>query len=168
MTDRLKRTVKIPKPTKVKTDDRGRTVWVDTVETAEFELMSTVMLKRIIDSDDESSKDKLRTAASAKEGILARDIKTDRFAVLDDDELRKVLENDATTAKRPADVTFEPAYSMDGSDDGLSDDEEELSLVSTQKLRRMLGQECDDSDKDEIEDELQVTSSQSFDPYNNS
>ena len=38
-------TVRIRRPAKVTTDDRGRTVWADTVETAELELVSTAELQ---------------------------------------------------------------------------------------------------------------------------
>jgi hypothetical protein len=53
MTEKFKKTVKIVRPPKVKTDERDRSVSTETVETATLELVSTQMLKKIFETNDE-------------------------------------------------------------------------------------------------------------------
>ncbi len=57
MNDKLKQTMRILRSPKVTTDDRGRTVWVDPIETAKLELVSTQMLTQIIESGDVHTND---------------------------------------------------------------------------------------------------------------
>ena len=157
MSDELKRTVRILRHPKVTSDDRGRTVWVDPVESAELELVSTTMLERVLSSDDESRKRKLKHAAAGKDGVLAHDPQKDSFEIVDDADLMALLEMTphGMDAIKSADVTYEPLSS-------LADTGEELSLVSTQALRRIL--KIDDEvvvDEDEPDD-------RGFNPYDNS
>ena len=156
MSERLKQTVRILKRSKVQTDDRGRSVWVDPVDTAELELVSTVMLKRMLDSGDEQRKDRIRKAAQGKDGVLARDAENDTFEIIDDDDLQQALQAASdTTDVKTTDVSVEPLMDRADSDD------EELSLVSTQALRRILTK-----DAPQTEDSLPVEEEQGFDPYN--
>lgn len=155
VTDKLKRTVRIVRP-KVATDDRGRTVWVDPVQTAELELVTTGMLKLILDSDDEDKKQQIRKAAEGKDGMLAHDPERDTFEIVDDNDLQEFLQSDQASVEstKPAEVTLEPLST-------LADEEVELSLVSTQMLRRVVGdtQEQGDAEEDSLDT--------GFDPYDN-
>jgi hypothetical protein len=159
MSDELKRTVRILRHAKVSSDDRGRSVWVDPVESAELELVSTVMLERVLSSDDEDRKRKLKEAAAGKEGVLAHDPEKDSFQIVDDADLMAMLEMTphGMDAIKSADVVYEPLSS-------LADTGEELSLVSTQALRRILKIE----DEPQGSDEEDALAGRGFNPYDNS
>lgn len=152
----FKRTVKIVHRPKVTTDGRGRTVWADPVETTELQLVSTQMLQQIIDSDDDSKKDRIREVAEGNDGLLAHDVENDSFEIISDDDLQQILDSDLAqpVAKKVADVIYEPLTET-------VNEVEELSLVSTQVLRRMLNPEEDE----ETPEEAPIESG--FDPYNN-
>jgi len=152
MQDDLKRTVRIVKDSRVGTDERGRTVWTGPVETAELELVSTVMLRKIIDSGDKAS--------AEKEGILARDASSDEFRIIDDEDLKAAIDSAAGAASHAphADVVQEPVIRS-------TEQAEELSLVSTQALRFMLGQ--DEAPADPDDDDALPGKGGGFDPYNN-
>ncbi len=125
-------TVRIRRPAKVTTDDRGRTVWSETIETAQLELVSTAQLKTILQSDDEDSRSSIERLILGKDdGVLARDPATGLFEVISDEDLQAILASDhkLPPTRRPADVTLEQVG--DDSGDGLS-------LVSTQMLRRII------------------------------
>lgn len=157
MNDKLNQTQRILRSSKVKTDQRGRTVWSDTVETAKLELISTQMLKQIIASDDTDANSRLREVAEGDSGLLARDTEKDRFEIINDEELQRILDGtDTESAEKPAaDFVDEPPV-----EDAA--DEAELELVNTQMLRVMLGTEDDDPVATEEPDES------GFDPYDSS
>lgn len=157
MADRLDKTVRIVRRSKVATDDRGRTVWTDPVDSAELELVTTTMLTHMLESDDEEQRQRIREAAANKEGLLARDVEKDQFEIIDDEELQAALAASAATspATRPADVTFEVVS------DHICGDTDELSLVSTQALRRILHKDSEQAGED-----LAVDDDGGFDPYN--
>jgi hypothetical protein len=159
MSDEFKRTVRILRHPKVKSDDRGRTIWVDPVESAGLELVSTVMLERVLSSDDENRKQKLKDAAAGKDGVLAHDLEKDSFEIVDDADLMAMLEMTphGMDAIKSADVIYEPLSS-------LADTGEELSLVSTQALRRILKL---DNETDAAEDNDESVD-RGFNPYDNS
>lgn len=158
MSDKLKETMRILRSSKVTTDDRGRTVWVDPVETADLELVSTQMLKQIIDADDPEATGNLLEVASGEEGLIAHDAEKNRFEVISDEELQKILDgtDSEETKKTTTDVIYQPL--VEAADDG-----EELELVSTQMLRRILHTE---DDEEETKQELDIGGG--FDPYNSS
>lgn len=84
MSQVLKQTLRILK----KPDDDGssRNVWSDPIETAEFELVSTMMLQKIMLSDDASAKKKIEDVAAlgvAADGVLAHDAENDRYEIVD-------------------------------------------------------------------------------------
>jgi len=147
-------------PAKIKTDSRGRSVWADAVETAQLELISTEQLQALLASDDIVSQRSIEEAASCgDEGVLARDAATGIFEIIDDFDIQAILEGNLNeTARRSseAEVILEPAE-MPG-----TSAPEELSLVSTQMLRKVLGE--DDSNESESTPEL----GGGFDPYNSS
>ena len=148
MSEELDRTVKIQRHAKVGTDSRGRTVWTKPVEPVELELVSTMMLENLIESADESHKQRMRELADGQEGVLARDTSNNEFEIVRDDELEAALQaaNRETTGKVPAGFTLERVDE--------SDSVEELSLVTTQVLRKMIGGEPEtDSDDLDLSDD---------------
>ena len=138
MGDDLKQTIRIQRDTKIGADSRGRSVWTKSIEPTEFELVSTIMLRKILDSDDEDKKRKIRDAAGGEDGVLAQDTSTDEFEIISDDELQRALaqSDEQSTSNRSADVVLEALEKADS--------DEELSLVTTHVLRRKLGAEAPD------------------------
>ena len=133
-------------------------MWAEAVETAEFELLSTVALKKILKSNDEGAKKSIAAAAeSGDEGLLAMDTATGHFEIVDDADLQAILEQDLRPPKheKVSDVIYEPAFNSENSID-------ELSLVSTLALKKILNEEDDDVT---IAEEID---SAGFDPYDNS
>lgn len=157
MNDKLNQTMKILRSPKVKTDDRGRTVWVDTVETANLELVSTQMLKQLIEEGDADTNETLREVAAGSDGLLARDVDKGRFEVISDEELQRILDGTDTDhiGHKSAQLVEEAVV------DSVSE-EEELELVSTQMLRTILGPE--DADLEKVVD----PAGGGFNPYDNS
>lgn len=156
MSDENKRATPTLKPAKVRTDGRGRSVWADPVATAKFELVTTGELRVILDSDDKESVRAIEDAATAADdGVLARNAETGMFEIIDDTDLQALLDNDFGLPEkgRPADVTLEPL--------APGDDDESLSLVSTQALRKIIGAE---PEEDAESEELNIGGG--FDPYN--
>ena len=159
MSDDLFKTVRLVRRGKVTTDDRGRSVWAEPVADAELELVSTQMLQQMLESDDEERKEQLKTASTASDGVLARNTSTEEFEIINDDDLKAALSvaEDSSGPGRVADVIYEPVV-----DDAGQDDAEELSLVSTQMLRTMLG--TDEEPEDAVK--AQEEDGGGFDPYN--
>ncbi len=159
MSEELKQTVRLIRRGKVHTDDRGRSVWSEPVEDVELELVSTQMLKTMLVSGDDERKEKLRAAADMREGVLAQNVQSGSFEIIDDDDLEAALKSVAEDSGpgRVADVVYEPVSGSEPEAD------EELSLVSTQMLRRILGDEDDGGDDAEA-----IEPEQGFDPYNSS
>jgi len=154
MNDKLDQTQRILRSSKVSTDDRGRTVWTDPVETARFELMSTQMLKQVIDAGDAGDTAKLQEMASGEEGLIARDMTDGRFEVISDEELQHILDGteEEFAAKRAKDAQELAEETAEAEDD--------LELVSTQMLRVILGTEPDEQEE--------IAKESGFNPYDNS
>ena len=146
MKDRLKQTVRIVRKDKVTTDDRGRTVWNVPIEETELELVSTAMLKKLIDSDDEERRQRLEVAARGKEGVLAHSPTSGSFEIIDDDDLRAALDDAGNVPENVDAAEFRDESLLDRADTG----DEELSLVSTQMLKVML--EIDEGEESEEPD----------------
>jgi hypothetical protein len=147
--------VLVRRPTKLKTDSRGRSVWADPVESAKLELVSTQTLKQILSSSDQQNRKAIEEAANtATDGVLARDPATGYFEIIDDADLQAILETNSDLPKmtRPVDVTLEPLHDYA--------DNESMSLVTTMALRKVLTKSDDDSSA-ETEVDLSGT-----DPYN--
>lgn len=145
---------------KVRTDGRGRSVWADTVNTAKFELVTTQELRTILASTDDEQRESIeQAAATADDGVLARNADTGLFQIIDETSLREILDHDAQPAGRPADVTLEPLES--------EEDSPSLSLVSTQALRKIIRSETPENPSDELLD-ADIIDTGGFDPYNSS
>ena len=161
MSDNESRKVLVKRPARITTDGQGRSVWADPVESAELELVSTQMLKVMLTSKDQQDRDAIEAAAAgAEEGVLVRNAETRRFEIISDEELQAILDenDDLPAVSRPADATLQP----------LKDyaDNDQLSLVSTQALRRVL--DGDDSEEDTVEVEVLFDAGGGFNPYDNS
>ena len=143
------RKVLVKRPSRITTDGRGRSVWADPVESAELELVSTQMLKVMLTSRDDSDREAIRVAANTEtEGILARNPESGSFEIIDDDELQAILDVNQGLPKisKSTDATVEPLRDYA--------DHEELSLVSTQALRKVLHRDEEESANDpELPDE---------------
>ena len=158
MSDDAPAKVLIKRPSKIRSDGRGQSVWADPVESAELELVSTQTLKQILASSDDKNRQSIADlATTAGDGVLVRDPATGMFKIIDDEELQQILANDDSLPKlsRPSDVTLEPLH--DYSDD------DHLSLVSTQALRRILPGA--DSDEDDAGDKEEGAIDTGFNPY---
>lgn len=158
MSDKLTQTIRIAK---VKTDDRGRSVWAEPVDETELELVSTMMLKQMLQGDDRDQKQRLAKAAAGKPGVLAHNVGNDDFEIIDDDDLKAALasaDNETSLAAPADDVIHESLLER------ADTDNEALSLVSTQALRQILNQ----SDDTAGDDALEFDSGGGFDPYNSS
>jgi len=157
MTDSKKSatTVVIRRPTKVKTDKRGRSVWAGAIEETELDLMSSQDLKLALQAADDADRESIRAIAeSGKNGVVARERGTGLYHVISEDELQELMDNDAALSASIRGLEMAPE-----SADGDSDSEEALALVSTQALRRML-------DPIEVEDALDLSDDNpGFDPY---
>jgi len=146
MGDELYRTVKIKLNRKDGTDSQGRTVGTNPAEETEFELVSTMMLKQILDSDDDEKKDQIRGLADEGDGVLACSTGTDEFKILLDDELESALKGSSA----PGLANLAGGYAIERVDE--SEKEEDLALVSTQLLRAMLPEaDKPEADKPEAE-----------------
>ncbi len=159
VSDEFKQTVRIVRKPKVALDERGHSVWTEPVEAVELDLVSTTMLRKILDSDDEKARQRIEEAAKGKDGVLAHDTRNNQFEIIDDDDLQAALDSAASTPDqpKPADVVLAPV-----SEHG-SEDEEELSLVSTQMLRQILAGDEDEALIDPGDD---GDDGGGFDPYN--
>jgi len=155
MSDDTPNKVLVRRPTKIKTDSRGQSVWADPIESAELELVSTQTLKQILSSSDDKNREAIKDAANtATDGVLARDPATGFFEIIDDTDLQAILDANADlpNLSRPTDVTLEPLHDYA--------DDENLSLVTTMALRKVLA-----NDSDDITNEAEVETS-GMDPYN--
>lgn len=146
----LTRTVRIIRKPKVALDERGHNVWVDEVETAEFELVSTMMLQAIIESGDDAQKAQLRAAADAGDGVLTHDAEKNLFEIVDDEDLMAALRNADDSAPPSVGETVET----------IDEQDDQFELVSTQMLKAMLDPDSAQEKADEIDT--------AFDPYNSS
>jgi len=141
MGDELYRTVKIKLNRKDGTDSQGQAAGANPAEETEFELVSTMMLKHILESDDDQKKDQIRGLANEEDGVLACSTGTDEFKILPDDEIEAALK--ASPNPQLADLAGGSALDVTET----SDEEEDIALVSTQLLRTMLH----DDDKTDVE-----------------
>ncbi len=158
MSDRESKKVLVKRPARITTDGRGRSVWADPVESAELELVSTQMLKTILTSRDKADREAIeKVANTSAEGVLARSPGSGKFEIIDEDELQAILDvnQDLPKLSRPADATLEPL--RDYADD------EELSLVSTQALRKVISDDIEECAND-ADAEADPTG---FNPYDN-
>ena len=150
MSDRKSAKVMVQRRSKIAADGDG-----SAIESTEVELVSTQMLKQILSSNDPENRKAIEEAAkSAGDGVLARNPATGYFEIIDDDELREILDSDQDLPKlsRPSDVTAEPLHDYA--------DNEHLSMVGTEALRRVL----DHDDKEEDSEAAEVEAGE-FNPY---
>ncbi len=155
MSETASKKVLVKRPAKIASDGHGRSVWVDPIDSAELELVSTQMLKVMLSSRDDAERKAIEEAAdTSANGVLARDPANGQFEIIEEDELQAILNENQGLPEmsRPSDATLEPIR------DYVDDDH--LSLVSTQALRKVL------SGDDVDEPEPAVNEPTGFDPYN--
>jgi hypothetical protein len=161
MSDEKTVRIRIPQPAKIKSDGGGRSVWNDPIDTIEFELVSTQMLRTMLDSKDDKQLKAIEDIAdTGEQGVLARNAGNGAFEIIDDIDLQAILDSDPGLPKvsRPSDITLVP-LAEDAESAG-----EELSLVSTQALRKVLGKPPEKDAKPKVE----LKPGGGFDPYNSS
>lgn len=129
-------------------------------DTIELELVSTQALNVMLESQDEIERQAIEDIAEMNEpGVLARNTQSGSYQIIDDDDLQAILDDnsDLPKVRQPSDITLEPAHPTSAESAG------ELSLVSTQALRKVLG-------KSEVEnvDGTPQQILENFDPYNSS
>ncbi len=87
MSDEFKQTIRILRKPKPGGGDSDRNVWSDPVDTIELELVSTVMLKKVLSSNDDSAKRKIEQAFDDNrdtDGLLAHDPASGSYQIVDD------------------------------------------------------------------------------------
>jgi hypothetical protein len=132
-------TIRIRRPAKVTTDERGRTVWKETVETAQLELVSTAMLHKILQSSDDDTRTAIERVVSGKEeGVLARDPATGLFEIISEADIQAFLKESDTHP----DSGRSPEFTLEPENPNANDAGDELSLVSTQVLRKILDKDA--------------------------
>jgi hypothetical protein len=137
------KTVQIRKVDKIAPDLRGRSVWLGKVEPVELELVSTSALEKILKSEGGQTVSEIRKlAAGRKDGVHARDTATGHFRILSEADLRKAA--DAPPGEAPKRSNLVKAEPIDESTRRKAD---ELSLVSTQILRKIVPPEEDAAKK---------------------
>lgn len=123
---------------------------------AELELISTQMLKQILSSADSENRAAIEEAANTeKDGVLVRDTATGYFEIIDNAELQQILDcnDDLPAFTRPSDPTLTPLHDYVETDS--------LSLVSTQALRHVFG----DEEKVQEADPDKEVNVRGFNPY---
>jgi hypothetical protein len=148
---------------KVGPDPRGRSVWLGEIEPVELELVSTDALQKILKTEGgETSVEIRKLAAGRKDGVLARETATGRFQILSDADLRKASEAPPGDApRRSGGVTAAPIS------DATREKAEELSLVSTQRLRKLVNPDSP-SASEPAKPGGRKDKSGGFNPYDNS
>jgi hypothetical protein len=162
MADDFTKTVRIQRQTRVAEDDRGHNVWVGKVESVELELVSTTALQKLLKTADGKTQSEIRQLAAGKaDGVLARDTATGVFQIVSNEDLKTAV--DITTSKD------RPARGSEIQGAPLSEKTlqaaEELSLVSTQILRKVI--KPDDGDKDTKPKAGKKDKFGGFNPYDN-
>jgi hypothetical protein len=152
----LKQTVRLLRPASATSGEGANSDAGGAVEETELELVSTAMLRAMLESGNADHQRRLRDAAAGKQGVLAKNLGSGNFEIIDDDDLKTALAAAATD--RAAKVSAKPL--LERADKG----DEKLSLVSTQALRQMLGQvEKEPAKKDKVKPKAPGGG---FDPYN--
>ena len=128
------KTVQIRKVAKVAPDDRGRSVWLGKIEPVELELVSTTALQKILTTEGGRTRSEIvKLAAGRKNGVLARDTATGHFRILSEADLKNAVDAPPGDGpKRSAEVKAAPMTET------TFRRAEELSLVSTQILRKVV------------------------------
>jgi hypothetical protein len=130
----------------------------------ELELVSTIVLEKILGSNDAKSRDEIRRLATGKkDGVLARETATGHFRIVSQGEAKRRVESgDRQPALRQARITQKPAAET------VRQSADELSLVSTQVLRKVLNLEEPVKEEKPAAGIIRKDKHGGFDPYNNS
>ena len=158
MSDELKNTIRFRRANQGDGDTSGSAA---TTEMSEFELVSTQMLEKILVAKDDAPKNRIRDLADYEDGWLARDTASKDFEIVKDDELERALKSAGKSGKpqKDAEVSYE---AIGGPAEGENED---LCLVSTQHLRKVL--KVEPEEKPKPKPEAPKVESRGFNPYNN-
>jgi hypothetical protein len=130
------KTMQIRKIDKVAPDHRGRSVWLGKIEPVELELVSTTALQKILKTGGGETRAEIeKLAAGRKNGVLARDSATGHFRILSDADLNKAATAPPAPTEGPKRSGVTTGAPMT---DTVRKKAEELSLVSTQILRKVV------------------------------
>ena len=133
--------VLVRRPARNTADSRRRSVGADPVESAKLELVSTQTLKHILASSNDQNRNAIADAAGhcnrrcactgSSHWLFSR--------LIDDADLQTILDSnsDLPQLSRPVDVTLEPLRDYA--------DNENLSLVTTLALRKVLSTDDNES-----------------------
>ncbi len=89
------KTVRIQRTSRAAPDERGHNVWVGKVEAVELELVSTMALRKILQTADGPTQVEIRELAkSNKDGVLARDIATGHYQIVSEAELKAIAKTE--------------------------------------------------------------------------
>lgn len=128
------KTVQIRKIDKHAPDTRGRSVWLGKVEPVELELVSTTALQTMLRTEGGNTRVEIqKLAAGRKNGVLARDTATGHFRILSDADLKKAATAPPGEGPKRSGIVTAPPLS-----ETTRKKAEELSLVSTQILRKVV------------------------------
>jgi hypothetical protein len=172
MADDPTKTIRIKRSSRVAEDPRGRNVWVGRVEQpAELELVSTTALEKILTGGDGNARVEIRKLAeSGRDGLLARDTATGHYEIVGKDELRQIAETGQVPPPgREGAVNLAAPLSKDSARKA-----DELSLVSTMMLRKVIGADgkaefvSPGGDKPKEPEKAGRDKFGGFDPYNKS
>ena len=156
MSNDLEKTIRLRRPATPGSDTSDG---ADTQATAEFELVSTQMLERILVAENQAPKQQIEELADSDDGWLAREADGDKFEIVKDEELEAALRamNEGHDPLDVPDASFERV-------DALKETASDLCLVSTQHLRRVLSP---DAEEEDLADKI-MREARGFNPYNNS
>ena len=136
---------------KIKIDDRGRTVWVGAIETADFELVPTSRIRAILESGDEGRIDEIsRIARTGPQGVLIQNCNDGHFGVLEQANLDQLLQDPNAPVVRQADEQ--------AATESATESEVDMELMDTLMLRKILVSEGKF-------DEVELQENEGGDPY---
>ena len=136
---------------KIKIDERGRTVWVGEIETADFELVSTSRIRAVLESGDENKINEISLIArTGPQGVLIQDCNDGHFSVLEPASLDKLLQDPDAPVVREADEQAAAVSATESNND--------LELMDTLMLRKILVSEGNI-------DEFELEANEGGDPY---
>jgi hypothetical protein len=165
MTKDHTKTQRIRDPGKVAPDLRGRSVWLGKVEPVELELVSTTALEKILKTEGGKTRTEIqRLASGRKNGLLARDTATGHFRILSDADLKKASAAPPSPADGPKRGNVSTGAPLT---ETVRKKADELSLVSTQILRKTVNPKAAEEEKPKPKVATKKDRFGGFNPYDN-
>lgn len=143
--------------------DEPRPVRVGKQDPVELELVTTAALEKILKTEGGKTRSEIRKlAAGSKDGVLARDAATGRFSILSEAELKKAAAAPPPDGPRRSGVATAPPLS-----ETVLRKADELSLASTQFLRKAVKAEDKAAEAAKPKASLKKDKAGGFNPYDN-